>query len=107
MNIFDGVGFIGLEDFNNVMTSEADELERDIRKNGMPAAPGLLFDMIDNIRLKVNARAKHNLDAYLKANPTIKKDVREAKDKTVVEDNKKTWQERVQKSRQMGYHNQP
>lgn len=105
VDIFDGLGFVPVDEIQSIFTHEATEIERDLRRNGVPANPKDILDYVDHIRATLIKRAKHNIDAYILAHPTIKKDAREAKVQTTTSDSRKTWEERRQKNVQKGYLN--
>ncbi len=102
-DIFDGLGFIPVDELQSIFTHETSKIELDLRRNGIPPNPKDILDYIDNIRLLLLKRSKQNLDGYMKNHPLIRKDIRESKVATDLTDNKKTWEERIKNNRAKGY----
>jgi hypothetical protein len=96
-------GFVTIHEIQNIFISHLREMEMDMRVNRVPANPKVIFDWVDEIRAEIISKARINVEEYLRQNPDLKKDAREAKLKNTDSDLRKSWQERVQKRRTMGF----
>lgn len=99
MSAIDQMGFIPLDELQNVFCTELQKIEHDLKVNGIPADKKIIVEFIDSIRLRLMSRAKDNLQKYLIHNPQIKAEIRQEKALKEAEDTRKTWQERVSKNR--------
>lgn len=96
---YDDLGFVPLDEVQNVFVSEFANIEEDIRKNGIPTDHKIFIEYLDAIRLRLLQKARFNLMEYIKKNPEVRREMREAKavgDK--VED--KSWKDRVKANRE-------
>ena len=94
------LGFITLDDIQNVFAVEMNKMDEDIANNGYPQDPKILMDYIDELRLKLLMRAKDNLTDYLLGNPEVKKKAREQRDELEVKrSTSQGWKDRVSKNR--------
>ncbi len=94
------LGFVPVDEIQNIFVQELREIEEDIGRNGVPMDKAIVFEWIDNIRLKVHARAQHNLDKYMRSNPIVVEKKREEKEEDTVKDTRKeSYIEKVKKNR--------
>lgn len=95
------LGFITLDDIQNVFAVEMNKMDEDIANNGYPQDPKILMDYIDELRLKMLMRARLNLQEYLHMNPEVKKKAREEKAQEEVKRvTSQGWKDRVNKARE-------
>ncbi len=95
------LGFVPIEQIQDVFSFEMSEIEDDIKRNGIPADYKIIFDWIDGIRGKLMSRAKNNMDEYLRKNPIVvnkKRELREA-DNAQSKSMAENWQEKVKNTR--------
>lgn len=94
------LGFITLDDVQNVFSVEMSKMNDDICNNGYPQDPKILMDYLDELRLRLMQRARNNLKDYLHKNPDVKKKERESRAVDEVKrQNSQGWRDRVNKSR--------
>ena len=109
---FEMLGFVSLDDIRNTIAMEREKIKEDINRNRIPAdhkTYSLLMDeYVDAIEMKLMQRAQDNLKNYLTQNPHVRKEMREVRDARDQTEQKKSWKERVEKSRQkaIAYNNQ-
>jgi phage terminase small subunit len=95
------LGFITMDDIQNVFSVEMSKMNDDITSNGYPQDPKILMDYIDELRLKLLMRARLNLQEYLHMNPEVKKKAREEKAQEEVKRvTSQGWKDRVSKARE-------
>lgn len=100
MSAIDQLGFVPIDEIQNIFSSEMAEIERELRKNGCPTNPRLIVEWIDAIRLTLMSRARDNLTRYVQNNPEIKKEARDERAAREQQEARQTWEQRVMKSRQ-------
>jgi hypothetical protein len=97
---YEMLGFCDLQEIQNVFTSELQKIDDDIRRNGPPTNHRLIIEWVDNIRLLLIKRAKHNLTHYLSNNPEVKAQIRLDKVDENVKAQAMDYKERIAKSRE-------
>ena len=100
MSAFDQLGFVSLDDVQNVFITEIKKLEEDYKRQGVPTNPRVVFETLDAIRMTLMKRAKDNVKNYLLNNPHVRKEMREVKDARDQNVAQKSWKQRVQESRE-------
>lgn len=95
MKSFEYLGFVPIDEIQSTFTQEFRAIEDDIRINGMPHDHRIVVEWIDNIRLRLLQRARHNLDSYIKQNPHVRKEAMQVKAAADQEDTKRSWKDRV------------
>lgn len=94
------LGFITLDDVQNVFSVEMTKMNDDICNNGYPQDPKILMDYLDELRLRLMQRARLNLTDYLQGNPEVKKKARQEREQEEIRKQTATsWKDRVNKSR--------
>ncbi len=98
----DQLGFVTVDEVQNVFSYEVGKIEEDIAKNGFPLDHKIVMEWMDSIRLRLVQRARFNMDDYVKKNPEVRRQKREDKDANDAQSLKaqETWQERVKVARQ-------
>lgn len=93
-------GFVPVEQIQNIFSEEIKKLEEDYGRQGIPTNHRLLFEHIDNIKLRIIQMAQFNLQKYLKDNPHLKKKEHEEKRLEVAEKStSKDWRTRVEEQK--------
>jgi len=102
-NKYDSMGFVSLEDLTNVFTMKQDEMSSKIFPHLVHVEArcerAMIQDFFDTIRLELQKRAKGNLDAYLRLNPAVKKEERQAKADEAADKNKAAYESRIKMGR--------
>lgn len=83
MSAFDALGFVPIEEVNNVRVTKLRELEEKL----LPHCPTIerradhafIMDFFEGIFLEMQKRARGNVEDYIKRNPQVKKEQRDAR----------------------------
>lgn len=102
-NRYDDLGFVSLDEVQNVFVEGLRELEDKVLAN-VPAIEGrmdraYIVTHVDEMRLKLMQRARHNLTDYLTKHPIVRSEEREKREKESQERNRTTWEARVKLGR--------
>lgn len=100
MSAIDQLGFVSLDEIQNVFTYELAEIEQDLLRQGVPANHRVIVEWIDGIKLKLMSRAKDNLQKYLTTNPEVKKEMRDERAAKEAAETRIAWDQRVARNRQ-------
>lgn len=98
MRDMDNLGFVPIEEIQNIFTTDLSAIEADIRRNGVPMDGKIIFEWFDGLKQKLYKRAKWHIDEYVRQNPIVKEKQREEKDKPKA-NYKDRWEEKVKASR--------
>lgn len=91
---YSDLGFVPVEEINNVFVEQMTVFENEMRKNGIPANPAVLVEWLDGVRLKLFQKAKFNIETYIRRNPHIKKAQTEEKAADAKSNEQLTWESR-------------
>jgi len=98
----DQLGFVSIEELQNIFCTEITKIEADLMQNGSPHDHKIIIEWLDSIRLRCFQRARFNVEQYIKRNPEVRKQNRELKEAEDKESSaaKETWQEKIKVARQ-------
>lgn len=95
------LGFVSVDDIRNVFITELEKLEKNYKIiNPNPPDYKTILEDIDDIRRALLARAKTNLQAYVKSHPEEKRKKHEEKKAEESQKDTRDWQDRVKANRQ-------
>jgi hypothetical protein len=103
MNQYDSMGFVTVDEITNVFTEAMRELEAKI----FPSCPSVerrsdqayLMTFFDDIRLKLQSRARENLQSYLENAPQVKQAAREEKAAGQKDKSRLAYEDRIKTGR--------
>ncbi len=98
MSALEQLGFVPIDEIQNIYITTLDKILEDIRVNGVPRNEKVIVDYMDEFRSQLMRRAKLNLLSYLKSNPQVKEEVRQEREAKTVESARMTHQERRAKN---------
>lgn len=101
---YDDLGFVTLDEIQNVFVEGLRNLEEKILPN-VPAIEArmdraYITTAVDEMRLKLMQRARHNVQDYLTRHPVVRNEDRERREKESADKNKTNWENRVKLGRQ-------
>lgn len=102
-NKYDQLGFVSLDEIQNVFTTKLDEIEKKI----FPSCPSterrsdqvFIMTALDGIRQELMKRAKSNLEHYLENNPQVKQEKRQTRAEEAETRNREAHDKRVSMGR--------
>lgn len=100
MRDMEQLGFVPVEEIQDIFTTHLSQIEDDIRRNGVPLDGKIIFEWIDELRGKLYKRAKWNIDTYLRQNPQQKIKEHQEREKAPKASYKESWEEKVKAQRQ-------
>jgi hypothetical protein len=103
MSRISDLGFIPIEELGNVRATKLRELEEKV----FPTCPSVerradqafVMDFFDGIFLELQKRAQANMADYLRKNPALKQEAREARKTESETKTQESYQERVKRGR--------
>jgi len=100
MSAIETLGFVPIDEIQNIFITVAHKTEEYIKLNGMPRNEKDVIDILDEYRSQLMRRAKTNLANYLKNNPQVKQEIREEREAKTLESSRMTYQERREKAKE-------
>lgn len=96
---YDDLGFVPIEEIQNVFTIALTELEDEVMPEGTGIEKRHVLEFFDGLKYKLVNRSKYNLQEYLQQNPIVKAEVRKEKADEQSKKNRETWENRVANNR--------
>lgn len=101
MERFELLGFVDLNELQNVFATELAKIDENIRINGgVPQNHRIIIEWIDNIRLSLISKARNNMQGYLQKHPEIRQGIRDERQAKETTEARKSWKDRVEKNRE-------
>lgn len=95
------LGFVPIEEIQNIFVTEITAIEEDIARNGMPLDHKIVFEWFDQLRQQLFKRSKYNIEEYLKANPIVKEAKKQERDQELSKSSRPLgWEDKVKKARE-------